>query len=139
MLEQITFDLYAVNLASYSGTDTHPHTPRMATVTFDADLIGYIRRNESSKDMRPMSGSPATWYRLHLVDLADHPIPGWVTCKAMLTVDNYSMDWLPLSWYQGEPTDWTTGMARYLQPDQYDRAGKLVPGPTWILSARRSS
>lgn len=103
---------------------------------------------QTTDQMVPRWGSAATWYRLHLHQAEESPIPGWCTLRVGLEIDSYNLGIKPLTLYLGDVDDFHTGMARFpshFPMSRYDRQGytgeQHEPGdvtPVWVLTARRT-
>jgi hypothetical protein len=91
---------------------------------------------EYQVDMQCKYGSAATWYRV-VVHMQPSVEIDWLSAAVSLSIDSYYLGKLPLTWYNGEATDWTSGVARF--PESYG------PGSTennenrgvWTLGVRR--
>ena len=133
----LTLDLHAIGLV-YMGKRPH----RMATGVLNLDELD---KAPLELQLHPMMGYAATAYRVFLREPENHALPGWRICKADLVIDAWSCTPgpTPLSWYQDEPTDWPTGLARFQQDYQAESDGRhgvdWIPGPQWVLAVRRSS
>lgn len=106
------------------------HVPLLAPdVTYSANLY-------------PRYGSAASYYHVELVPYDAAPEDNWASFIARLQIDGYNMGSLPLSWYVGEPADWSSGVARYPESEGFrDPANPHGPSMrgVWSLHARRSS
>jgi hypothetical protein len=98
---------------------------------------------ENCFDLYPQYGSAASWYRIRLTP-GESPETGWTSWRVQLAIDycNMSQIWLPLSWYDAEPSDWPSGLVRFREPDGFHPASFPWPTPgargVWTLAARRS-
>ena|SRR4030067_1128729 len=90
--------------------------------------------------LSPKYGSAASLYRLRL-EPVDEVEPGWLSYHVLLEINNNNIGILPLTWYNGTPTDWHTGIARY--PEGYgpqtkrQKYGQEGPRGIWALTAQR--
>lgn len=70
------------------------------------------------------------------------PLSGWLTVRARIVVGygTWFADYKPLTWYVDEPTDWHSGLARWVFPavarDDI-RGFNPIPESRWTLTARR--
>lgn len=94
--------------------------------------------------LHPEYGSAASYYQVRLL-LDESPEVGWAAARVSLTIDNYSMQQipLPLAWYTADPADWPSGIARFPEPHGFHPPHFLWPKPgcrgVWTLAVRRSA
>lgn len=95
----------------------------------------------------PMYGSAASWYQVHLSPAESAEI-GWTSWRARLIVDTmqigYPSDY-PLTWYDGNPSDWPSGLVRFPEsrgpslPNFRSTFPDDGPRGVWTLAVRRTS
>lgn len=91
--------------------------------------------------LEPRYGSAASYYRVFF-QFVESPETNWIAARVNLIIDNMNMGILPLSWYNGSPTDWPSGLARF--PEAYgprSPQSRYEDSPeyrgVWTLAARR--
>jgi hypothetical protein len=132
-MSQVEFRLYRTAIM---------FTPEFPTSQYYANGLLLIDESDPTiggytVDLRPMLGSAAIWYRVGL-RLQPSTELDWLSATVSLQIDSYYLGQLPLTWYNGEATDWTSGVVRF--PEAYG------PGSTdenenrgvWTLGVRRS-
>lgn len=90
-------------------------------------------------------GSAASYYRAELFGIGESVLPGWRLANVRLVVDSCvgQPGTLPVTWYDGEPTDWPSGLARFTLPPQsapWERPSPTdteLPDEVWTLAFRR--
>jgi hypothetical protein len=109
----------------------------------------------SSIELHSMFGPNNMIYRVTFQQLLAGPIAGWWDAIVTVTVNHDAIiQYLPLSWYTGNPSDWHTGMVRgeevhgIVPPvttheiSERERAlyalARNYPRGVWTLTARRA-
>lgn len=76
----------------------------------------------------------AAWnFRVDFV-LSDRALPGFNQANTQLSINGTYFDRLPIAWYDAEPTDFTTGVARFV--DVFSDLGPAAG--VWVLAVRRA-
>lgn len=120
-------DLYRQGLLWASGVAQHPFP-----------LDGAV--SEEAVQLAPLRGHPAALYRVHMLGPWQEIHPGWLSGQVWLNINGQVGNRLPITFYTDTPTDWATGVARFLMPCPYadpQRREYADVDTVWLLALRR--